>query len=72
VPGVADDQREPAFQHGVDRAPVDPGALHADMGDAVFHEPVAQGLQVIVPKVRISFLTRLPVSWIRTQATTLA
>jgi len=46
VMGVADDQVDVAFQHGVDRLPVDAGALHADVGDAVLSKPRPQCLQL--------------------------
>jgi hypothetical protein len=45
MPRVTDDQFEVPFEHRVDRAPVDAGALHADMGDAFRCQPVAQRLQ---------------------------
>ena len=44
--GVGDDQLEVAFQDGMDRLPVNPGALHADMRDTQLLEPVPQVLQV--------------------------
>ena len=31
MPGVADDQSEMSFQHGIDWPPVDAGTFHADM-----------------------------------------
>src|SRR3954471_22746245 len=44
--GVGDDQLELAFQDGMDRLPVNPGALHADMRDTQLLEPVPHRLQV--------------------------
>src|SRR3954447_3631853 len=46
VMGVGDDQLELAFQDGMDRLPVNPGALHADMRDTQLLEPVPHRLQV--------------------------
>ena len=46
VMGVGDDQLEVAFQNGMDRLPVNPGALHADMRDAQLLEPVPHRLQI--------------------------
>jgi hypothetical protein len=44
--GIADNQLDVAFQDGMDRLPVDAGALHADMRDAHLREPVPQSLQI--------------------------
>jgi hypothetical protein len=44
--GIGDDQGEMPFQDRVDRLPVDPGALHADVGHPQLPQPVAQGLEV--------------------------
>jgi hypothetical protein len=41
VTGVTDDQIDMSLQHGIDRAPVDAGALHADMRHPRRREPVA-------------------------------
>ena len=41
VPGIADDQLKIPFQHSIDRAPVDSGALHADVGHPGRLQPVA-------------------------------
>jgi hypothetical protein len=46
VMGVGDNQLEVAFQDGMDRPPVNPGALHADMRDTQLLEPIPQRLQV--------------------------
>jgi hypothetical protein len=46
VVGVAHDQVEVPLQHGMDRLPVDAGALHADVGDAVLHEPRPKPVQL--------------------------
>ena len=46
VVGIGDDQGEMPFQDRVDRLPVDPGALHADVGHPQLPQPVAQGLEV--------------------------
>ena len=42
--GIGDDQLELAFQDGMDRLPVNPGALHADMRHAL--QPIPQRLQI--------------------------
>jgi hypothetical protein len=42
--GVGDDQLEVAFQDGMDRLPVNPGALHADMRHAL--QPIPHRLQI--------------------------
>ena len=46
VVGVADGQVDVPLQHGIHRLPVDAGALHADVGDAVLGQPRLQGFQV--------------------------
>ena len=46
VPGVADDEVEMPFQHGIDRAPVDAGALHADLRHPKLLQPVPQRFQI--------------------------
>ena len=46
VAGIADDQLKVPFQNRMDRLPVAARALHADMRDAQFLEPVPQPLQV--------------------------
>src|SRR3954468_7805206 len=46
VVGIGHDQGEMPFQDRVDRLPVDPGALHADVGHPQLPHPVAQGLEV--------------------------
>ena len=46
VVGVADDQADVAFQHGIHRLPADAGAFHADVGGAVLGQPRPQGLQL--------------------------
>ncbi len=46
VVGVAHGQVDVPFQHGIHRLPVNAGALHADVGDAVLSEPRPQGLQI--------------------------
>src|SRR3954470_11969125 len=43
--GVGDDQLELAFQDGMDRLPVNPGALHADMRHAL--QPIPHRLQIL-------------------------
>src|SRR3954452_3086378 len=40
VSGIADDQGELPFQHGVDGTPAGARALHADMGELLGLEPV--------------------------------
>ena len=74
MPGVADDEVEMPFQHGIDRAPVNAGALHADLRYAKILQPLAQRFQIarIVRKVLTSFLGRWPAAPIRTQATTVS
>ena len=47
VMGVGDDQLEVAFQDGMDRLPVNPGALHADMRHAVALQPIPHRLQIL-------------------------
>jgi hypothetical protein len=44
--GVGDDRLEVAFQHPMDRLPVNPGALHADMRHAVVLQPIPHRLQI--------------------------
>ena len=44
--GVGDDQLEVAFQDGMDRLPVNPGTLHADMRHAVALQPIPHRLQI--------------------------
>jgi hypothetical protein len=46
VPGVADDQLETPFEDGVDRAPVDARALHADLRRPELLQPVPHRLQI--------------------------
>ena len=46
VPGVADDELETPFEHGIDGLPVDAGALHPDMGHAQAQQPLAQRFQI--------------------------
>ena len=46
VAGIADDQFEMPFQHGIDRAPVNAGALHADLRHPKLLQPVPQRLQI--------------------------
>ena len=46
MPGVADDEVEMPFQHGIDLAPVNAGALHADLRHPKLLQPVAQRFQV--------------------------
>ncbi len=46
VPGVADDEREPPFKHGIDGLPGEAGALHPDMGHAQAQQPLAQRVQI--------------------------
>jgi hypothetical protein len=46
VVGVAHDQVEVPLQHGVDRLPVHPRALHADVGDTVLGQPRSHCLQL--------------------------
>jgi hypothetical protein len=72
VMGVGDDQLEVAFQDGMDRLSVNPGALHADMRDAQPLEPVPQRLQVPGHGREGSNLLARLASPISTQATTVA
>ena len=74
VVGVADGQVEVALQHGVDRLPVDAGALHADVGDAVLGEPRPQGFQLVRRGAEGAEQLLRPAPWRadRTQQTTLA
>ena len=46
MPGVADDEVEMPFQHGIDRAPVNAGALHADLRHPKLLQPVPQRFQI--------------------------
>ena len=46
VVGIGNDQGEEPFEDGVDRLPIDAGALHPDMRHAQLPQPVAQGLEV--------------------------
>ena len=46
VAGIADDQIEMSFQHGIDWPPVDAGAFHADMRHPRRREPVPQDFEV--------------------------
>ena len=46
VMGVGDNQLEVAFQDGMDRLPVNPGALHPDMRHAVALQPIPHRLQI--------------------------
>jgi hypothetical protein len=46
MPGVADDEVETPFQHGIDRAPVNAGALHAGLRHPKLLQPVPQCLQI--------------------------
>lgn len=58
--GIGDDQREVPFEDGVDRLPVDAGALHADMGHLPFLEPVVQGRKIGGHRAKpADFLARL-------------
>jgi hypothetical protein len=45
VAGVPHDQIETALQHSIDRAPVDAGVLHPDLGHAQPGKPIPQLLQ---------------------------
>ena len=58
MPGVADDEVEMPFQHGIDRAPVNAGALHADLRHPMLSQPVPQCLQIarLRAELRTSFL----------------
>ena len=47
VMGIGEDQLEVAFQDGMDRLPVNPGALHADMRHAVALQPIPHRLQIL-------------------------
>ena len=47
VMGVGDDQLEMALQDRMDRLPVNPGALHADMRHAVALQPIPHRLQIL-------------------------
>ena len=46
VRGVADNNREGVFQGCMDRLPVDPGRLHADVGHAHLAQPIAKGCEI--------------------------
>ena len=46
MPGVADDEVEMPFQHGIDRAPVNAGAFHADLRHPKLLQPVPQRFQI--------------------------
>src|SRR5687768_17477753 len=46
VVGIGNDHGEEPFEDGVDRLPIDAGALHPDMRHAQLPQPVAQGLEV--------------------------
>src|SRR3954464_8163371 len=47
VMGVGDDQLEVAFQDRMDRLPINPGALHADMRDTQLLELLPHRLQIL-------------------------
>ncbi len=46
MPGVADDEVEMPFQHGIYRAPVNAGALQADLCHPKLLQPVPQRFQI--------------------------
>jgi hypothetical protein len=46
MPGIADDEVEMPFQHGIDRAPANAGALRADLRHPKLLQPVPQCFQI--------------------------
>jgi hypothetical protein len=62
VRGVADDEREGAFQGSVDGLPVDACSLHADVGDPFLQQPRAQGREVLAHGAEAAHLLGRPAS----------
>ena len=60
--GVADDEVEMPFQHGVDRAPINAGALHADLRHSELLQPVPQRFQIARHRTKGSHLLARPLA----------
>ena len=63
MPGVADDEVETPFQHSIDRAPVNAGALHADLRHPKLLQPVPQRLQIVRHRPEGPDLLPRPLAW---------